>query len=291
MPRGVPKAGFRMTKNRKRMMGKSAPSAVSCVTPQYREPEIPETEDQIRNKLDERFAAMTMMVQDAIKGNVRAVIVSGPAGVGKSHEVHAELERQKPYHTIIHGFVRPTGLYKTLYEFRAPGNVVVFDDADSIFNDDISLNILKVACDTTRKRTISWLSEIRMEDEGGDKMPREFEFEGTVIFITNQDFDYLIERGNKLAPHFQALASRSMYLDMAMHSKRDYIVRIKQVVEKGMLRDMGMSRVDEQEILDFIEKNQDKVRELSLRMVVKIANLKMARPTKWQSLAKVVCCK
>jgi hypothetical protein len=234
---------------------------------------------------------MTMMVESAIKGDVRAIIFSGPAGVGKSHEVHAALDRLKPYHTIIHGFVRPTGLYKTLYEYRQPGSVVVLDDADSIFGDDISLNILKVACDTTRKREISWLSEIRMEDEGGDKLPRSYEFEGTIIFITNQDFDYLIEKGSKLAPHLSALVSRSMYLDMKMHSKRDYIVRIKQVLEKGMLREYGLSAVDEKEIMDFITSHMDNIRELSLRMVVKIANLKKSRPTKWHSLAKVFCVK
>lgn len=294
MPRGVPKAGFRMTKNRRRGLGKASKSApVVSVTanPIYREPEIQETEDQIRNKLEERFTAMTMMVESAIKGDVRAIIFSGPAGVGKSHEVHAALERLKPYHTIIHGFVRPTGLYKTLYEFRAPGSVVVLDDADSIFNDDISLNILKVACDTTRKREISWLSEIRMEDEGGDKLPRNFEFEGTVIFITNQDFDYLIERGSKLAPHLAALTSRSMYLDMKMHSKRDYIVRIKQVLEKGMLREYGLSMSQENDIMEFINSHMDNIRELSLRMVVKIANIMRAHPTKWRMLAKVYCVK
>jgi len=290
MPRGVPKAGFRMTKNRKNGKGKKfARNTVSTVAPIYREPEIQETEDQIRNKLDERFCAMTMMVESAIAGDVRAVVFSGPPGVGKSFEVMASLEKHNPYHTVIHGFVRPTGLYKTLYEYRHPGSVVVLDDADSIFNDEICLDLLKTACDTTRKRMISWLSETNMKDEGGDGMPTQFEFEGTVIFITNTDFDYLIDKGNKLAPHLAALVSRSMYLDMAMKSKRDYLVRIKQVVEKGMLKDMKMSKADETEILSFIDKFQDTLRELSLRMVVKIAMLMKAHPTKWQSLAKVFC--
>lgn len=293
MPRGVPKAGFRMTKNRKAGKGKFARATVVSKTkaPVYREPEIFETEDQIRNKLDERFAAMTMMVESAISGDVRAVVFSGPPGVGKSFEVMAAMEKHKPYHTVIHGFVRPTGLYKTLYEYRHPGSVVVLDDADSIFQDEVSLDLLKTACDTTRKREISWLSETNMRDEAAEKMPTQFEFEGTVIFITNTDFDYLIEKGNKLAPHLSALVSRSMYLDMAMKSKRDYLVRIKQVVEKGMLKDMKMSKTDETEILSFIDKFQDTLRELSLRMVVKIAMLKRAHPTKWQSLARVFCVK
>jgi hypothetical protein len=292
MPRGVPKAGFRMTRKRK-AAGLTRKQILSGASPAMvvpEEPEIVETEDQIRNKLDERFAALTMMAKSAVAGEVRAVVVSGPAGVGKSYEIEQLLASMNPYHTIVRGYVRPTGLYRTLYEFRNPGSVVVFDDADSIFNDDVSLNLLKAACDTTRTRKLSWLSEIRMEDEGGDKMPREFEFEGTIIFITNYDFDLLIARGNKLAPHFAALVSRSMYLDMAMKNKRDYLVRIKQVLEKGMLRGVGMSRNDEAEIVKFVEDNQDKLRELSLRMVIKVATLKKAHPTKWASLARVVCC-
>ena len=291
MPRGVPKAGFRMTRKRKQAgLTRKQILAQKQVIEQVEEPEIVETEDQIRNKLDERFTALTLMAKSAVSGDVRAVVVSGPAGVGKSYEIENLIKSMNPYHTIVRGYVRPTGLYRTLYEYRHPGSVIVFDDADSIFNDDISLNILKAACDTTKQRTISWLSEIRMEDEGGDKMPREFEFDGTIIFITNYDFDLLIARGNKLAPHFQALVSRSMYLDMAMKNNRDYMVRIKQVIEQGMLRKDGHSKQDETEIVDFIDQNQDIMRELSLRMVVKVAALKRSHPTKWKSLARVVCC-
>lgn len=292
MPRGVPKAGFRMTRKRKQA-GMSASQIIAqknAVEAVEAEPEVIETEDQIRNKLDERFTALTLMAKSAVTGDVRAVVVSGPAGVGKSYEIENLIKSMNPYHTIVRGYVRPTGLYRTLYEYRHPGSVIVFDDADSIFNDDVSLNILKAACDTTKQRTISWLSEIRMEDEGGDKMPREFEFDGTIIFITNYDFDLLIARGNKLAPHFQALVSRSMYLDMAMKNNRDYMVRIKQVIEKGMLRNDGHTKQDETEIVEFIDKHQDVMRELSLRMVVKVAALKRSHPTKWKSLARVVCC-
>jgi hypothetical protein len=254
-------------------------------------PIIEETEAQIREKLTERFSALELMTQSAVNGDVRAVVVSGPAGLGKSHGVSKILEEHQPHHTIVRGYVRPTGLYKTLYEFRHPGSVVVFDDADSIFSDDISLNLLKAACDTTKKRSLSWLSETKMEDEDGDRMPRNFEFEGTVIFITNYDFDEMVSRGSKLAPHFSALISRSMYLDMAMKTKKDYLVRIKQVIEQGMLRERNMTLADEVEIVSFIESNQDKMRELSLRMVVKVAALKQSHPTKWQSLARVVCCR
>lgn len=283
MPRGVPKNGFRMT--RRRMMQ-------AKVNPQLMpRPVSNETEEQIRAKLTERFAAMDMMTEAAMSGDVRAVIVSGPPGLGKSFSIMKILEQANPYHTIIRGYVRPTGLYKTLYEYRHPGSVVVFDDADSVFLDEVSLNLLKTASDTTKKRTISWLSESKMLSEEGDNLPRSFDFEGTIIFITNYDFDEMIDRGSKLAPHFQALISRSMYLDMAMKTNKDYMVRIKQVVEQGMLTQMNISKVGENLILSFIEKNQDKMRELSLRMVAKLGALMKSHPNKWESLARVVCCK
>lgn len=291
MPRGVPKRGFRMTRRRKAgSVGNTHPMIMEMAK-RSEALDIVETEDQIRVKLEERFTALELMTESAVEGQVRAVVVSGPPGLGKSHSIATILEREQPYHTIIRGYVRPTGLYKTLYEYRQPGSVVVFDDADAIFGDEASLNLLKTACDTTKRRVLSWLSETKMEDEGGDRVPNSFEFEGTIIFITNYDFDSMIDRGSKLSPHFNALISRSMYLDMKMKTKKDYLVRIKQVVEQGMLRNEGLTANDERQIIDFIQKNQDSLRELSLRMVIKVASLYKSHPAKWSNLARVVCCK
>jgi hypothetical protein len=130
-----------------------------------------------------------------------------------------------------------------------------------------------------------------MKDEGGEGLPTQFDFEGTVIFITNTDFDYQVARENAMSPHFEALISRSMYIDLKMKTKKDYIVRIKQVVEAGMLREYNLSKTDEKEIVEYIESMQDKMRELSLRIVLKIAKLKKSKPTQWKTLARVVCTK
>ena len=70
-------------------------------------------------------------------------------------------------HIIIKGYVRALGLYKSLYNYRHAGKVLVFDDADTIFNDETALNILKAVCDTTERRTVSWLSEYKIVDEDG----------------------------------------------------------------------------------------------------------------------------
>ena len=300
MPRGVPKAGFRMTQNRinngiTKPMLASRPMFMQPIQPMapvvVAAPVVEETEAEIRAKLTERFEALTDVTHAAIDGTVRAFVISGPAGLGKSSEVTRVLEERNPFYTVISGFVRPTGLYKTLYEYRHKGSVVVFDDADSIFNDEISLNMLKKACDTTKKRNLSWLAESKMEDEDGERLPRTFEFEGTVIFITNYDFDDFIARGSRLSPHFEALVSRSMYLDLKMKTRKDYLTRIKMKLEDGMLRSRGLSQRDEDDVVRFIEKNADSLRELSLRIVIKIADLRKAMPGNWETRARVMCCK
>jgi len=284
MPRGVPKSGFRMTRKRQ---------AVNFAT-QVVKPVRVETVAEIESKLADRFEALAIMSEATGKGINRSLIVSGPAGLGKSFTVEAkltELEQKGHSVTYIKGYVRPLALYKLLYETRHPNSVLVFDDSDSVFYDDVSMNLLKGACDSTERRVLHWLSKSieKEEDEEGESIPEKFEFQGSIIFITNYDFDAMIESGNKLAPHFQALVSRSHYLDLAMKTKMDYIVRIRQVVRGGMLRDRGFNAAEQTLILEFIENNMERLRELSLRMVVKISGLYKMDKSNWQKLAKQTC--
>jgi hypothetical protein len=160
-----------------------------------------ETDAEIDTKLRERFSVLGDLAEAAIAGDIRAMIVSGPAGLGKSFTIEQALNASDTPNCIVKGFVRATGLYKKLWQYRHAGNVLVFDDADSIFFDDVSLNLLKAACDSTDVRRVSYLAESQMEDEDGGTIPRSFAFDGTVIFITNFDMDEAIERGHRLEDH------------------------------------------------------------------------------------------
>lgn len=284
MPRGVPKSGFRKTKNRLKNN-----SSVS-----FSQPVKVESVEQIKAKLNDRFEALEIMADATGRGINRSLIVSGPAGLGKSFTVEAkmaELERMGKHITYIKGYVRPLSLYKLLWDSRHANSVIVFDDSDSVFYDDVSMNLLKAACDSTETRKLYWLSKSLDDatDDEGSSIPDRFEFEGSVIFITNYDFDNMIASGNKLAPHFQALVSRSMYLDLEMKTKMDYMVRIKQVVGAGMLRNRGLNTSESVQIVEFIENNMNQMRELSLRIVIKIATLYKMSGTNWQKLAKQTC--
>ena len=284
MPRGVPKNGFRRTQKRLALEQ----------TLKVRAPIKVESIEEIESKLSDRFEALEIMAEATGKGINRSLIVSGPAGLGKSFTVEqkmAELEAKGKHVLYIKGYVRPLALYKLLYETRFTNSVLVFDDSDSIFHDDVSMNLLKSACDSTDRRVLHWLSRsIENEsDEDGESIPEKFEFEGSVIFITNYDFDNMINSGSKLAPHFEALVSRSHYLDLAMKTKMDYLVRSKQVVRGGMLKSRGFNEIESVLIMQFIENNVESLRELSLRMVVKIAGLYKMNKSNWQKLAKQTC--
>jgi len=255
---------------------------------------ITETDDQIRAKLADRFSVLNDLAVATTMGDCRALVVSGPAGLGKSYmveEVLNDYDDTESVYTIVRGYLRPTGIIRLLYEYRHPGNVLVFDDADSVFFDEVSLNLLKAACDTLDKRVISYRTENEMEDGDGGIIPKSFAFDGSIIFITNMDLDGEIARGSKLAPHFSALISRSHYIDLAMKTRRDYLIRIQMVLDAGMLSKNGYSQEEEDDIMDFILENSDTLRELSLRMVIKLAALRRTNPNNWERMARVTCCK
>lgn len=282
MPRGVPKSGFRRSKN--------AAERVANIKVSYNETK--ETDAQIEAKLAERFEILDVLAEACTVGNARALIVSGPAGLGKSYTIEKRLREWDPNetnHAIIKGYVRATGLVKLLYAYREEGQVLVFDDADAIFFDDVSLNLLKAVCDTTERRRVSWLSEGKLIDEDtAEIVPRSFDFNGTIIFITNYDFDAMIDRGHKLAPHLEALVSRAHYIDLAMKTRRDYLIRIRQVIKQGLLSYLNMN--EQMDVINFIEANHSSLRELSLRVAIKIGNLRKANK-QWEKLAKITCCK
>ncbi len=255
------------------------------------------TDAEIIERLRTRFGILDDMTRAVKKGDVRAMIVSGPPGVGKSfgvekvlgrHDVFADVaqnEKLKKYE-IVKGAMSAIGLYKKLYEFSAKKNILVFDDCDSVLLDDLSLNILKAALDSSKKRTIHWNTDSRLLRSEG--VPNSFEFSGGAIFITNIKFENV--RSKKLRDHLEALESRCHYLDLTIDTEREKVLRIKQVVSDcGMLDDYEFSDVAKQELLFFIDDNKKRLRELSLRMVLKLADLRKSMPTNWQAVAEVTC--
>ena len=255
------------------------------------------TDDEIMERLRTRFSILDDMTRAVKKGDVRAMIVTGPPGVGKSfgvekvlakHDVFADVaqdQKLKKYE-VVKGAMSALGLYSKLFEYSDKKSILVFDDCDSVLLDDLSLNILKAALDSSKKRMIHWNTDSRLLRSEG--VPNSFEFKGGAIFITNIKFDNV--RSKKLRDHLEALESRCHYLDLTIDTEREKLLRIRQVVsECGMLDDYEFSDLEKEVLIDFIDDNKKKLRELSLRTVLKIADLKRSMPGNWRAVAEVTC--
>jgi hypothetical protein len=258
---------------------------------------LTETDEQIMDRLAMRFDILEDMTRAVKKGDVRSMIVTGPPGVGKSfgvekvlskHDVFADVandSKLKKYE-VVKGAMSAIGLYKKLYEFSDKKNILVFDDCDSVLLDDLSLNILKAALDSGKKRMIHWNTDSRLLRQEG--VPNSFEFKGGAIFITNIKFDHV--RSKKLRDHLEALESRCHYLDLTIDTQREKLLRIKQVIrDAGMLDSYELEDAAKQEVVEFINANAERMRELSLRMVLKVADIRVSMPERWQAVVEVTC--
>jgi len=258
---------------------------------------VAETDEQAMDRIRERFEILHEMTKATVSGDIRAMIVSGPPGVGKSFGVEQEIDKATMFDKlagkrlraeVVKGSATPIGLYQTLYKYSDPNCVVVFDDCDSILLDDVSLNLLKGALDSGKKRKISWLSESSTLRREG--IPDSFEFKGSVIFITNLKFDGM--KSQKLRDHLDALQSRCHYLDLTLNTMRDRLLRIRQIAADGELfADYEFDTCVQDEIIEFMDTNKDRLREVSLRMAIKIADLRKMSVLNWKRLAETTCMK
>ena len=261
------------------------------------EKNLTETDEEIMSRLKQRFDILEDMTRAVKAGHVRSMIVTGPPGVGKSfgveqvlskHDVMADIaddQKLKKYE-IVKGAMSAIGLYRKLYEYSDKKNILVFDDCDSVLLDDLSLNILKAALDSSKKRMIHWNTDARSLKENG--VPNSFEFKGGAIFISNIKFDHV--KSKKLRDHLEALESRCHYLDLTIDTEREKILRIRQVVrDSGMLDSYDLDDISKQEVVEFIASNAQRMRELSLRMVLKVADIRVSMPTNWQAVVEVTC--
>jgi len=254
---------------------------------------VTETDDEAMNRIATRFEILDEMAAACINGDVRAMIVSGPPGVGKSFGVEQQIEKSSLFdqlagnrtrHTVVKGAMTALGLYAQLYKYSDKKNILVFDDCDSVFADELSLNILKAALDSGKHRRICWNSDSRLlRDEG---IPNSFHFNGSAIFITNLKFENV--RSKKLQDHLAALESRCHFVDLTIDTEQDKMLRIRQVnrdAEGGLFKDYNFSDNQGEQVLDFMQSNQKRLRELSIRTALKIADLVKISPNKWEALA------
>lgn len=241
--------------------------------------------------INERFDFVSDLVTMVVNKTSASAIITGEGGLGKTYTVVKTLEaagvvdvsnlmemetegvtmeRDEKMFTVVKGFSTAKGLYRILYEHR--NSMLVFDDCDNVLKDPVALNLLKGALDSYDRRIISW----NCETKGDDDLPRSFQYNGGVIFISNLT----------LATLNQALRSRSLCVDLSM--------TLEQKIERmGTLLTMptfmpGISLAMKQESLDLVDRNKKSASEISLRTLIKVIKIRMGGAKNWAKLAEYV---
>jgi hypothetical protein len=216
--------------------------------------------------INERFDFLTETVELVAKNYAPSCLITGSGGLGKTFttlEAITAAGLEEGDFRIIKGNSTAKGLYDALEEYN--GELILFDDCDSILEDKVSRNILKGALDSYDKRIISW--------NNGQGLSS-FEFTGRVIFISNKS----------LADINQALKTRCLIVDVSM-TIPDILERMRYILPQ---LDVGAPPALREECLELITEYAYNIQELSLRTLrntINCAHLNGEGSADWKRLA------
>ena len=250
------------------------------------------TDAELATEIRETFDILEEMTKAVASNIVKGLVVSGPAGIGKSFTVENTLHKNlafiglirdgEPQYELITGGMSPSMLYEKLWQYKNEGQVLVFDDSDGILYDEDALNILKAALDSKKTRKICW--NTRSLHLQRNDIPTSFEYKGGIIFITNIDFNNV--RSPRIKNHLEAIVSRCHYMELGIRSTREKLIHIKDTIDRyDMFHGYGFEPEEKAEVVKYVEVNVNKLREISLRTVIKVADLRRAMPTRWTKFA------
>lgn len=254
-----------------------------------------ESVESVIKRVSERMQWLERFTHACAQGTILSFIASGETGIGKTYMIEEILGAYKEsgksdFLSVSGGKISTIELYKLLYRMRGKKNVLVLDDIDSVFDNEDSMNILKKALDTSAERKISYLTNAtQLQDENGNDIPPDHRYEGSIIFLTNFDFEKAMSGGTaqrKLVPHFQALVGRTNYLDLKLHSRREVSIWVQYRVRTlKILQRNGLSDAQSEKVLAYMHKNSDKIRSLSIRTAVALAGYIKAWGHDWEAAA------
>jgi hypothetical protein len=234
------------------------------------------------SELERSYSSVESFIEKISQGSLRSLIINGPPGVGKTFSVESFLKKHASRkYKLIAGHMSTLSLYGNLYHYREPGNVLVLDDIDSVMSKIEGVNILKAAMDTKPSRRINWESSSALLNK--INVPTGFDFEGSVILISNVGFG---SAGGKIGAHLDALKDRSFTLTIANNSRESLFKQLCfMVMKKNLLSSFSLSARQIQDILMYVENNIESLPKISLRLAIKLAQLVKESPDNWYQMA------
>lgn len=170
------------------------------------------------------------------------------------------------YH-YVKGYSSAKGLYRMLFENKH--KIIVLDDCDAAWKNEVSANLLKSALDSDEDRWITW----QVEQSANDDLPRRFLFEGKVIFISNvasEDFP-------------QPLITRALRCDVELTIEERF-ERMMQILPSPKFAP-GVPMEIRQMAYDFLWEHREDAAEISSRSLLNVIQVANSGSKLWQRIA------
>lgn len=261
------------------------------------------TKNPVVNGVLEKFDTVYKMSKIFASENGSAtngLLISGDAGTGKTHWVRKGLFESTDESNIEYvkgSSITAPPIYCKLFLNRHPGNVLVLDDVDIIHKSGAELStildLFKGATEMTKgERIISWerAGQNQMMTEYG--VPRSFDFQGSIVWITNDPIEHIAK---KAKGHWHAISSRFNTITVNLNEQEKLLYTLH-LIEEGFLgvncqaKEGGYSAEIIERTSEFILDNYKSFDNITPRIAVKIADLMYTNPEDWEMLVKQQFC-
>ena len=181
----------------------------------------------------------TSMFCSSTNSAIKGLLISGDAGFGKTHFTKLGLGNinTEMVDYVKGSSISAAALYVKLYMNRFEGQVLVLDDVDIINKQPAEfltiLDMIKGATEPTKEeRTIAWNRAQRNQLMRENEVPDTFEFNGSIIWITNERINRIAE---KAGSHWAAIDSRFYKVEAWLNDQEKLLYTLYLVEDVDML--------------------------------------------------------
>jgi tRNA A37 threonylcarbamoyladenosine biosynthesis protein TsaE len=275
-------------------VGKKTPKGMPIETGTI---EIKHLNPVVQDVID-RFMTVYKICKVFVTGNSaqKGIIISGDAGTGKSHYVKQAFVDTNTTDAVDYNKSKTytaAAFYVRLFLNKEPGDVVVFDDCSlehitgKDFKDIVSM-LLGATEMTKGERIIGWERATKNELMKEHNVPSEFDFQGSIIWITNSSFEQLAK---KFGAHWEAFQSRFIQVPIRFNEQEKLLYTLYLLEEVGMLtgkkcetKEGGYSKEIVSETISYIRNNYKYMNNVTARVAAQLADTMEQFPDDWETL-------
>lgn len=239
----------------------------------------------IAREVQEVFDGVRAQTETFAKNKTSAInglIVSGDAGVGKTHNVKQALidaKAQSNVEMLKGGKITAASLYVKLYKNRQAHRIVVLDDCDIIHHQDRTqiIPMLLGAVELgQKKREVTWEVARKNPLMEAENAPTKFDFEGSIIWITNDTIEDISAKAKQWKSAFLSRfnASKCYFTDEQKFMYTMHLIDHEDMLGKNcQAHKNGYPENIINETKDYLSEHYRDLIEVTPRQAIKIADI------------------